>query len=90
MRQAFDLSLEVHYNPALINQREWLMIKPDHWIAKFGEAGGILPFDPEQVNPASYDVTLGNHWICPTRDPRGDYLRQYRPLSWRGHSGDHS
>jgi dCTP deaminase len=45
------------------------MIKPDHWIHKFGEAGGILPFNPEQVNPASYDVTLGDHWICPTRDP---------------------
>ncbi len=46
------------------------MIKPDHWIRKFGEAGGITPFDPAQINPASYDVTLGNHWICPTRDPQ--------------------
>lgn len=45
------------------------MIKPDHWISNFGEAGGILPYNPEQVNPASYDVTLGNHWVCPTRDP---------------------
>lgn len=45
------------------------MIKPDHWIAAFAEDGGIVPFNPEQVNPASYDVTLGNHWICPTRDP---------------------
>ncbi|MBN8547827.1 MAG: dCTP deaminase [Deltaproteobacteria bacterium] len=45
------------------------MIKPDHWIRVFGEKGGILPFNPEQINPASYDVTLGNHWICPTRQP---------------------
>ncbi len=45
------------------------MIKPDHWIRKFAEAGGIAPFDPEQINPASYDVTLGDHWICPTREP---------------------
>lgn len=45
------------------------MIKPDHWIRQFGESGGILPFNPEQINPASYDVTLGNHWICPTRQP---------------------
>ena len=45
------------------------MIKPDHWIKEFGAAGGITPYDPEQVNPASYDVTLGNHWICPTRSP---------------------
>jgi dCTP deaminase len=45
------------------------MIKPDHWIRAFGEGGGISPFDPEQINPASYDVTLGDHWICPTRDP---------------------
>ncbi len=45
------------------------MIKPDHWIRAFAEAGGISPYNPERVNPASYDVTLGNHWICPTRDP---------------------
>lgn len=45
------------------------MIKPDHWIRAFGEKGGILPFNPEQINPASYDVTLGKHWVCPTRDP---------------------
>lgn len=44
-------------------------IKPDWWIRKFGESGGILPFSPEQVNPASYDVTVGDHWICPTREP---------------------
>jgi deoxycytidine triphosphate deaminase len=45
------------------------MIKPDHWIAKFGSSGGISPFNIEQVNPASYDVTVGDHWICPTRSP---------------------
>lgn len=45
------------------------MIKPDHWIQAFGEGGGIEPFSPSQVNPASYDVTLDRHWICPTRDP---------------------
>lgn len=45
------------------------MIKPDHWIREFAMNGGILPFNPEQINPASYDVTLGDHWICPTRDP---------------------
>ena len=46
------------------------MIKPDHWIHDFASSGGVLPFNPEQINPASYDVTLGNHWICPTRDPQ--------------------
>jgi dCTP deaminase len=45
------------------------MVLPDHWIIAFAEQGGILPFNPEHVNPASYDVTLGDHWICPTRDP---------------------
>lgn len=45
------------------------MIKPDSWILEFGESGGITPFVIEHVNPASYDVTVGNHWICPTRDP---------------------
>jgi deoxycytidine triphosphate deaminase len=45
------------------------MIKPDHWISHFGSAGGITPFNSEQVNPASYDVTLSKMFICPTRDP---------------------
>jgi dCTP deaminase len=45
------------------------MIKPDHWIRDFAQRGGITPYNDDQVNPASYDVTLGNHWICPTRDP---------------------
>lgn len=45
------------------------MIKPDHWIETFARDGGIKPFRPEQINPASYDVTIGDHWICPTRDP---------------------
>lgn len=45
------------------------MVKPDHWIRSWGEAGGSVPFTPEHVNPASYDLTLGNHWICPTREP---------------------
>ncbi|MCS6962097.1 MAG: dCTP deaminase [Deltaproteobacteria bacterium] len=45
------------------------MIKPDKWIIKFGQDGGISPFISEQVNPASYDVRVGNHFICPTRTP---------------------
>lgn len=53
------------------------MIKPDHWIHTFGESGGISPFKAEHVNPASYDVTLGNHWICPTRDPEETYAEHF-------------
>lgn len=45
------------------------MIKPDHWIRAFGEKGGINPFTPEFVNPSSYDVSIGNEWVCPTREP---------------------
>lgn len=45
------------------------MVKPDHWIRNWGRSGGVEPFHEEQVNPASYDITLGNHWICPTREP---------------------
>lgn len=45
------------------------MVMPDTWIKEFGSKGGITPFNPEQVNPASYDVTLGTHFICPTREP---------------------
>lgn len=35
------------------------MLKNDGWIKKFGADGGIVPFNPENVNPASYDITLG-------------------------------
>lgn len=45
------------------------MIKPDHWIRTWGEDAGVEPFAPEQVNSASYDVRVSDHWICPTRDP---------------------
>jgi len=45
------------------------MVKPDSWIRKWGEEGGVTPYVPEHVNPASYDITLGDHFICPTREP---------------------
>ena len=45
------------------------MVKPDYWIKEWGKKGGASPFIEENVNPASYDLTLGNHWICPTREP---------------------
>jgi len=45
------------------------LVKSDTWIKSWGQAGGSKPFVEEHVNPASYDITLGNHWICPTRDP---------------------
>jgi dCTP deaminase len=45
------------------------LIKPDHWIRAWGRGGGAIPFDESQVNSASYDVRVSEHWICPTRDP---------------------
>lgn len=45
------------------------MVKPDHWIRNWGLSGGCSPFKEEHVNPASYDITLGSHFICPTREP---------------------
>jgi dCTP deaminase len=45
------------------------MIKPDRWIRRWGASGGVEPFAPEQVNAASYDLRVAEHWICPTRDP---------------------
>jgi len=45
------------------------MIKPDSWIREWGRAGGCDPFAETQVNAASYDVRVADHWICPTRDP---------------------
>jgi dCTP deaminase len=41
------------------------MIKNDGWIHRFGSQGGIEPFDPEAVNPASYDISLGNQVLLP-------------------------
>lgn len=45
------------------------MIKSDRWIRAWGREGGVSPFADEQVNSASYDVRVSDHWICPTRDP---------------------
>jgi dCTP deaminase len=45
------------------------MIKPDRWIREWGRSGGVTPFEEGQVNAASYDVRVSDHWICPTRDP---------------------
>lgn len=45
------------------------MIKPDTWIRQWGQNGGVEPFVDEQVNAASYDIRVSDHWICPTRDP---------------------
>lgn len=45
------------------------MVKSDTWIRRWGANGGAEPFIDAHVNPASYDITLGDHWICPTRDP---------------------
>lgn len=45
------------------------MVKSDRWIRQWGSSGGCTPFIDENVNPASYDITLGSHWICPTREP---------------------
>lgn len=45
------------------------MIKNDRWIRAWGEGGGVAPYQPDQVNAASYDVRVSEHWICPTRDP---------------------
>jgi dCTP deaminase len=45
------------------------MIKPDRWIREWGKNGGVTPFEESQVNSASYDVRVSDHWICPTRDP---------------------
>jgi dCTP deaminase len=45
------------------------MIKPDTWIRRWAEEGGVAPYEPSQVNSASYDVRVSDHWICPTREP---------------------
>jgi deoxycytidine triphosphate deaminase len=46
------------------------LIKPDHWIRTWGREGGVVPFEESQVNSASYDVRVSDHWICPTREPQ--------------------
>ncbi len=54
------------------------MIQPDAWIERWGREGGVEPFEPAQVNAASYDVRLGDHWICPTRDPEEVHADRFR------------
>ena len=40
----------------------------DHQIVRFGFGGGITPFNLDQVNPASYNLTIGNTAKIETRD----------------------
>jgi dCTP deaminase len=59
------------------------MILPDHEIfrQRAGGAIGIDPFDPEQIQPASYDLLLGNQFriynttITHTLDPKSPERR---------------
>ncbi len=54
------------------------MIKPDHWIHEWGRNGGVEPFEPRQVNSASYDLRVCDHWICPTRDPEDSQASEFK------------
>ena len=54
------------------------MIKPDRWIRDWGASGGVTPFNADQVNAASYDICLSNHWICPTRDPEDFHAERFK------------
>lgn len=40
-----------------------MTILNDEWIINFGNLGYITPFAPEQVNPASYDMTISGEFI---------------------------
>ncbi len=44
------------------------MILPDFKIRQWAELGGIDPFDPEHINPASIDLTLGECYVDMTTD----------------------
>jgi dCTP deaminase len=51
------------------------LILPDYLLRQWASAGGIEPFDPDCINPASIDLRLGNkirvpHWY-------------WRPVLWR-------
>jgi dCTP deaminase len=54
------------------------LIKPDHWIRNWGREGGVTPFEPGQINSASYDVRVSDHWICPTREPQEFWAPQVK------------
>lgn len=54
------------------------MILPDHEIRKWAEAGGVYSYDPDNVNPASIDLRLGNTISV----PRWYWNPITRLLSW--------
>lgn len=58
------------------------MIKNDGWIKQFAKAGGIAPFNPDAVNPASYDISLGGQVILFRGDKKN--ARQEWDLSNNG------
>ena len=44
------------------------MILSDHDIKRYAEAGMIIPWDPQLLNPASLDLTLGNNLMIETQE----------------------
>ena len=46
-----------------------MAIKSDVWIEQWAPKL-VEPYNPEHINPASYDVSLSDSWICPTREPQ--------------------
>jgi dCTP deaminase len=54
------------------------MILPDHQIKDWALGGGLSPFTPEHVNPASVDLTVAWH-----------YAVQHGDNGWLGQTADH-
>ena len=53
-------------------------VLPDHQIEKLAQSSNLIePFDAKQINPASYDVCLGDHYI---KNGAVHYLGEYHPL----------
>jgi dCTP deaminase len=46
------------------------VILPDFKIRQWAEAGGIDPFNPDHINPASIDLTIEQTYIDLTRDTK--------------------
>lgn len=65
-----------------------MSVLPDHQIRRYNRERpdfGIEPFDEDNLQPASYDLTLGDEWIVPVQGPPETYVdvEDGLPSSWK-------
>ncbi len=58
---------------------------PDFMIDKWAESGGVSPFDPALINPASIDLRWSGQWRVAWRQGWSETIKDLKPLTIAQH-----